>query len=93
MSRTKKRTNIQNELFELVTVDTARAVKEALERNRLTQKWLIFRLDKDFGIKIQKTALSEVFEGKRSIGKKMQRMLWCAERVIEEYESFYRGRG
>ena len=93
MSRTKKRTNIQNELFELVTVDTARAVKDALERNRLTQKWLIFRLDKDFGIQIQKSVLSEVFEGKRPIGKKMQRMLWCAERVIEEYESFYRGRG
>ncbi len=87
-----KNKDFKNEMFELVTVDDARAVKAALERDRLTQKWLIFRLDRDFGIKIKKAQLSAVLDGKRPMGKKTQRLIWCAQRVIEEYERFYGGR-
>ena len=82
----------KNELFELVTVDNARAVKEALERNRLTQLWLIYRLDKDFGIRVKKSQLSEILDGKRTLGPRTQRLIWCCERVLEEYEKFYGGR-
>ena len=86
-----KREN-KNEMFGLITVDDARALKTALDRNRLTQKWLMHRLDRDFGIKIRKSQLSEIMDGKRPLGPKMQRLIWCATRVIEEYESFYKGR-
>lgn len=82
----------KNELFEMVTVDSARAVKTALERHRLTQMWLIYRLDQDFGIKVRKSQLSEILDGKRPIGPRTQRLIWCCERVLEEYESFYKGR-
>lgn len=87
-----KREN-KNEMFGLITVDDARALKVALERNRLTQKWLMHRLDRDFGIKIRKSQLSEIMDGKRPIGPKMQRLIWCSARVIDEYESFYKNRG
>lgn len=82
----------KNELFEFVTFDNARAVKSALDKNRLTQKWLIFRLDRDFGIKVNKQQLSDILEGRKSLGRKTQRLIWCCERVIEEYEKFYGGR-
>ena len=87
-----KREN-KNEMFGLITVDDARALKVALERNRLTQKWLMFRLDRDFGIKVRKTQMSEIIEGKRPLGPKTQRLIWCSARVIDEYESFYKNRG
>ena len=82
----------KNELFELITSDDAVEVKRALERNRLTQKWLMFRLDRDFGIKVKKSYLSQIVDGGRQLGPKAQRMIWCCLRVIEEYETFYKGR-
>ena len=82
----------KNELFELVTVDDARAVKERLERNKLNQLWLIHRLDRDFGIRVKKSQLSETLEGKRPIGPRTQRLIWCCACIIDEYEKFYGGR-
>ena len=84
--------SFKNEFFDYIGVDDATAVKKALERNRLTHKWLMHRLDRDFGIKVNRSYLSSVIEGKRAIGPKTQRLIWCAHRVIEEYESFYKGR-
>ena len=82
----------KNEIFELVTVDDARAVKERLERNKLNQLWLIHRLDRDFGIRVKKSQLSETLEGKRPIGPRTQRLIWCCACIIDEYEKFYGGR-
>lgn len=82
----------KNELFELVTVDDARAVKERLDRNRLNQLWLIHRLDRDFGIRVKKSQLSETLDGKRPIGPRTQRLIWCCGCIIDEYEKFYGGR-
>lgn len=82
----------KNELFELVTVDDARAVKEHLDKNRLNQRWLIYRLDRDFGIRVKKSQLSETLDGKRPIGPRTQRLIWCCRCVVEEYEKFYGGR-
>lgn len=87
-----KKNENKNELFELVTMDDARAVKIALERNRLTQKWLMHRLDRDFGIKVKKNQFSDILEGRKSLGLKTKRLIWCCERVLEEYEKYYRGR-
>lgn len=84
--------NGNNALFESVTPLDAKAIKVALGRNGLTQKWLMIRLDRDFGIKVRKNQLSEIIDGKRPMGKKTQRLIWCCERVIEEYEGFYSGR-
>lgn len=78
--------------YELITTDDAAAVRERLERNRLTQKWLIFRLDRDWGIQVKKSQFSEILDGKRALGPKTQRLIWCCLRIIDEYESFYKGR-
>lgn len=82
----------RNAAFELISIDDATTVRERLERNRLTQKWLIFRLDHDWGIQVKKSQLSEILDGKRPLGPKTQRLIWCCLRIIEEYEKFYKGR-
>lgn len=71
----------------------AKAIKAALLRHHLTQRWLLHRLDRDWGIKVSYVVLSDVLEGKRPIGRKMQRMLWCAGQIIKEYEEFYKEKG
>lgn len=87
-----KRKNVPREFLEVMGVENARAVKAALDRNRLSQKWLLWRLDQDWGLKIKPSEFSELLYGKRTVGPKMQRVLWCAEQVITEYESFYKER-
>ena len=84
--------NQKKSSYELMTLDDASAVRERLDRNRLTQKWLIFRLDRDWGISVKKSQLSEILDGKRALGPKTQKLIWCSLRVIDEYERFYGGR-
>lgn len=84
--------NQKKSSYELMTLDDAVAVRERLDRNRLTQKWLIFRLDRDWGISVKKSQLSEILDGKRALGPKTQKLIWCSLRVIDEYERFYGGR-
>ena len=76
--------------YETMTIDDARRIKKALARNKLSQEWLIHRLDRDWGIQINYAALSAVLAGKRTIGRRMQRMLWCSDQIIKKYEDFYR---
>ena len=75
--------------FELINEESVKAIDKALKRNRLTRLWLVHRLDRDFGIKVNPAHIAAVFSGKRKIGRKTQRMLWCAEKIIAEYENFY----
>ena len=84
-----KRVNVPREFLNLIDIDNAKAVKAALDRNRLSQKWLLYRLDQDWGLKLKPSELSELLYGKRPVGPKMQKAIWCAEQVIAEYESFY----
>lgn len=84
-----KRINVPQEFLNLIGVDNAKAVKAALDRNRLSQKWLLWRLDQDWGLKLKPSELSELLYGKRAVGPKMQKAIWCAEQVIAEYEGFY----
>lgn len=79
--------------YEAINAESAKAIKRALARNKLTNDWLIHRLDKDWGIKVNYAHISAVLNGKRAIGPRTQRMLWCAEQIIKEYEEFYKGRG
>ena len=79
--------------YELVNDESAKAIKSALARNKLTNDWLIHRLDRDWGIKVNYAHISAVLNGKRPIGRKTQRMLWCAEQIIREYEEFYKDKG
>ena len=81
--------NRTEELVKFINIDDARAIVAALDRNVLSQKWLIYRLDQDWGIKIRTSVLSELLNGERPIGPKMQRVLWCAKQVLREYEDFY----
>ena len=76
--------------YETMTIDDARRIKKALARNKLSQEWLIHRLDRDWGIQIIYAALSAVLAGKRTSGRRMQRMLWCSDQIIKKYEDFYR---
>ena len=78
--------------YEYITPDDAATVRARLDRNRLTQKWLIFRLDRDWGISVKSSQLSEILDGKRPLGPKTQRLIWCCLKIIEEYEKFYGGR-
>ena len=87
-----KKGNIPQEFLAVIDAENARAVKAALDRNRLSQKWLLWRLDQDWGFKLKPSELSELLYGKRPVGPKMQRVLWCAEQIITEYESFYNER-
>ena len=84
-----KRINIPQEFLEVIGVDNAKAVKKALDRNRLSQKWLLWRLDQDWGLKLKPSEICELLYGKRPMGPKMQKAIWCAERIIAEYEGFY----
>lgn len=83
---------LENELFDLIDMDDVAQIKKKLERNRLSYKWLIHRLNRDFGIKVKPAFLSQVMEGRKALGPKTRRMIWCCLRVVEEYESFYKGR-
>ena len=80
----------QRDFFNFATVEDAKSIKSALERQRLTQKWLLYRLDVDYGVQISASELSELFDGKRPIGKKTSLVIRCAEQIIKEYEDFYR---
>ena len=87
MSKSKR-----NAAYELITADDAATARERLERNRLTQKWLIFRLDRDWGIRVKKSQLSEILDGKRALGPKTQKLIWCCLRILYENDRFYKGR-
>ena len=87
-----KKSNIPQEFLAMIGIENAKAVKAALDRNRLSQKWLLWRLDQDWGFKLKPSELSELLYGKRPVGPKMQKVLWCAEQIIAEYESFYKER-
>ena len=76
--------------YESMNAESAKAIKKALARNRLSQEWLIYRLDRDWGIKVNYAHISAVLNGKRTIGVRTQRMLWCSEQIIKEYEEFYK---
>lgn len=84
-----KKKSIPQEFLDVIGVENAKAVKKALDRHRLSQKWLLYRLDQDWGIKPKPSELSELLSGKRPVGNIMQMVIWCAEQVIAEYESFY----
>ena len=84
-----KKRSIPQEFIDAMGVENAKAVKKALDRHRLSQKWLLYRLDQDWGIKLRPSELSELLNGSRPIGPVMQRAIWCAEQVIAEYEGFY----
>ena len=65
----KKQKIIQQALDD-ISVSDAKKIGRALYNYRLTQQWLILRLDKDWGVKINYTLLSEVIAGKRALGPK-----------------------
>ena len=82
----------KQEIFDTMNESDAQALKQRLERARLTQAWLMFRLDRDFGISIKKSYLSELLDGKRPLGYKTRRIIWCGIKVMDEYEAYYKGR-
>ncbi|MBE6547954.1 MAG: hypothetical protein E7667_03625 [Ruminococcaceae bacterium] len=84
----KKQKAKQFELDEISIAD-AKRVGQKLFDYRLTQDWLMLRLNKDWGISIRQSQLSEVLAGKRALGPKMRLVVWCCMQVIRQYEEFY----
>ena len=84
----KKQKAKQFELDEISIAD-AKRIGRALFDYRLTQSWMILRLNVDWGIRIRQSQLSEVIAGKRELGPKMKLAVWCCIQIIEQYEMFY----
>ena len=84
-----KKQKVSAEILEDISVSDAKKVGRALYNYRLTLQWLQLRLERDWGITIQYSQLSEVIAGKRELGPKMRLAVYCAMKVIEQYEDFY----
>lgn len=65
--------------------DERKAVKEMLDRNSLTQVWLINRLA-DVGINTDKAELSSALNGARK-GAKVETVIAKACEILQAYES------
>lgn len=64
--------------------ERARAVRERIEKNDLTQQWLLARLEEE-KIETNKCEISGIFAGRR-VGMKVGRILDKAEEIIGKYE-------
>lgn len=84
-----KKQKVNRQVPEDISVSDAKRVGRALYNHCLSQKWLQMRLDRDWGIKIHTSQLSEVLDGKRAIGPKMRLVIWCSQQIIAQYEEFY----
>lgn len=84
-----KRQRASKELLDDISVSDAKGVGRALYNHRLSQRWLQLRLDRDMGIKIHASQLSEVLDGKRALGPKMRLMVWCSKQIMVQYEEYY----
>lgn len=84
----KKKKAMQQDLDEISIAD-AKKVGRALFNHCLTLKWLQLRIERDWGVKIQYSLLSDVIAGKRNLGPKMRLAVYCSMKVIEQYEEFY----
>lgn len=82
-----KKYNIPDELLDGISEADAKAIYKKLINHCLTQKWLMFRLNKDYGIKIRKSQFSELIAGKRPIGRQMQLAIYLSRKIIEQYEA------
>lgn len=63
------------------------AVRAMLYRNRLSQSWLIFELEKT-GVVVDKSSLSEILSGVRQ-KKKAAEVIEAACVILARYESHY----
>ena len=63
------------------------AVRAMLCRNRLSQAWLIFELEKA-GVLVDKSSLSEILSGARQ-KKKAAEVIEAAYVILARYESHY----
>lgn len=84
-----KKQNITRQMVDEISVLDAKKIQRALYNYCLSQKWLQLRLDRDWGIKIHTSQLSEVLDGKRNLGPKMRLVVWCSQQIIAQYEEFY----
>ena len=81
-----KKYSVPDELLNGISEADAKEIYKKLIEHCLSQKWLLFRLDKDYGIKMRKSQFSELIAGKRYIGKKMQLAIYLSYEIIESYE-------
>ena len=81
-----KKQTIPDELLDSISQADAKEIYKKLINHRLTQKWLIYRLNRDYGVRVQYSAFSELITGKRPIGRKMQLVIYLSYKIIEQYE-------
>lgn len=85
----KNNVDIPDILLDGITEKDARELKKRLEENCLTQKWLLRRLKRDFGIEISNSNLSDLFNSRWSVGRNGRRVIFCAMEIITRYESVF----
>ena len=81
-----KRQPIPDELLDGISVADAKEIYKKLIDHYLTQKWLRYRLNTDYGIKVRDSAFSQLLTGQRPIGKKMQLVIYLSHKIIKSYE-------
>lgn len=82
-----KKQTIFDDLLDSISVADAKDVYNKLIEHHLTQKWLLYRLNRDYGIKVFETSFSQILTGQRPIGKKMQLVIYLSHKIIEQYEA------
>ena len=81
-----KKYTIPHELLDGISVADAKEIHKKLIDHHLTQKWLLHRLNQDYGIRIRESSFSQLLTGQRPIGRKMQLAIYLSHKIIKSYE-------
>ncbi len=71
------------------SIEKATKIKARMTKHRLSSQWLMLRLSIEHNIGIDQSTLSQILSGTRCAGDRPRKVLDCAEKVLDRYESFY----
>ncbi len=71
-------------------IERVKMIKARLTQHCLTVLWLVSHLYSEHGIEINKTGLSHILSGERISGEQTEKVIDCAEKVLDRYEEFYK---
>ena len=74
-------------------IERVKMIKARLTQHCLTVLWLISHLYSEHGIEINNTGLSHILSGERTNGEQTEKVIVCAEKVLDRYEEFYKKEG
>lgn len=74
-------------------IERVKMIKARLTQHCLTVQWLISHLYSEHEVEISTTGLSHILSGQRLVGEQTERVIECAEKVLDRYENFYKKEG